>query len=66
MLPQNIEDQTRWGRILELNLYTESKFKNSTREICDSLGTRLLSIEDLNKCCGLGTLKATRGPLSTQ
>tara|TARA_Y100001973_G_scaffold91401_1_gene140000 strand:+ start:5834 stop:7261 length:1428 start_codon:yes stop_codon:yes gene_type:complete len=58
ILPQNIEDQTRWGRILEkLNLYTESKFKNEVLGVSDSLGTRLLSIEDLNKCCGLATLE---------
>ena len=53
ILPSNTEDSSRWGRILDkLNTYTEAKFKNEVLGVSDSLGTRLLGLEELEACCG--------------
>jgi len=52
ILPANTEEPARWARILDkLDTYTESKFKNEVLGISDSIGARLLGIEELESCC---------------
>lgn len=52
IMPQNNEDEVRWGRILyKLSTYSDSKFKNEVLGMSDAIGTRLVSLEDLTSLC---------------
>jgi len=66
ILPANTEDPTRWARIInKMETYTEAKFKNEVLGISDSLGTRLLGLEDLEKGCLDYRIPDTPGVLVT-
>lgn len=52
MLPLNCENPLRWDRILEkVETYPVHKLKNEVLGVSDSLGTRMLSKEDLEALC---------------
>lgn len=57
ILPKNNEpgdngEYQRWKRILnKYENYTESKFKNEVLGISDAIGTRMVSLEDLENLC---------------
>ena len=66
ILPANTSDPVRWARIInKMETYTESKFKNEVLGISDSLGTRLLGLEDLQKSCQGYDIPTAPGPLVT-
>jgi len=52
ILPQNNENPIRWKRILsDLKAFSETKFKNEVMGISDSIGSRMLSKEELLAMC---------------
>ena len=56
ILPANTEDETRWSRIVKkLETYSESKFQNEVMGVSDSVGSRLITLEELQACCSAHT-----------
>jgi hypothetical protein len=52
ILPNNNESQSRWDRILyKYETYPTSQFKNEVLGVSDAIGTRLVSLEDLQALC---------------
>lgn len=51
ILPAN-QEETRWKRILnKLDTYSDSKFKNEVLGVSDSVGSRLISQDELLRAC---------------
>lgn len=51
ILPAN-QEPDRWKRILnKLDTYSESKFQNEVMGVSDSIGSRLISLEELKSAC---------------
>jgi hypothetical protein len=52
ILPANNENPDRWDRILDkYDTYSETRFKNEVLGVSDSIGSRLISLEELNSSC---------------
>lgn len=52
ILPANSEDPARWTRIVKkLETYSESKFQNEVMGVSDSVGSRLITLEELQASC---------------
>lgn len=52
ILPLNNERPKRWKRILnKYENYSDSKFRNEVLGVSDAVGTRMVSLEDLEACC---------------
>ena len=52
ILPANAEHGNRWERILnKLDTYSDTKFKNEVLGVSDSVGSRLISMEELHRAC---------------
>ncbi len=57
ILPLNSERADRWSRILTKHeKYTPSDFKNEVMGVSDSIGARLISLDELQACCEEHTL----------
>jgi len=60
ILPLNNERPERWSRILQKHEdYAPSDFKNEVLGISDSIGARLISLDELQACCEEHTLDAS-------
>lgn len=58
ILPLNSEVPRRWEILLDkLETYPEAKFKNEVLGVSDSIGSRMLSRADLERCCRDYSLK---------
>jgi len=52
ILPANNEDPDRWARILDKrDKYSDSRFRNEVLGVSDSIGTRLVSLQELLGFC---------------
>jgi hypothetical protein len=51
ILPAN-QEKDRWARIInKLDTYSDSKFQNEVMGVSDSIGSRLISLEELQQSC---------------
>ena len=63
ILPLNNESDQRWRRILyKYENYSESAFKNEVLGVSDAVGTRMVSLEDLEACCRNYTISRVPDP----
>lgn len=52
IMPSNNESQERWNRILhKYETYPSAQFKNEVLGVSDAVGTRMVSLEDLENLC---------------
>jgi hypothetical protein len=52
IMPQNNESEARWSKILyKYEHYSDSKFKNEVLGMSDAIGTRMVSLEELEELC---------------
>jgi hypothetical protein len=52
IMPLNVEEPTRWKRLLsKLTRYSETRFKNEVLGVSDSIGTRIISVQELEALC---------------
>jgi len=63
IMPQNNEVQARWDRILhKYNTYPDSQFRNEVLGMSDAIGTRMVSLEELEALCRNYTIERKPDP----
>ena len=63
IMPLNNESQDRWNRILhKYEIFPESKFKNEVLGMSDAIGTRMVSLDELEALCRNYTMRRKPDP----